>query len=294
MAKLKFLVVDDATFIRDLLKKNLRDNFLDCEIVDAPSAKKAQMLMKTHKVDAILCDWEMPEMTGEEFLRWVRSQPEGGELPFIMVTSRGERDYIVKAAQSGVSDYLGKPFTPEMLVAKVTKALKKVGKDPRARTTASSQGPAGASVDVLTGGAASVQKPKADKPLNDSASVLTAGAAAAPKPAAKPKAKPKAVARGQAQLNFPDFNCQCVIKNISLQMLNAAIKRGDTLPMILSPVVVSIVQNDGESVARLNAYVHSIQAAENHVNAGVLNLTIRFVDDDPDKLEHLSHYIATL
>ncbi|WP_200821280.1 response regulator [Oceanicoccus sp. KOV_DT_Chl] len=176
MAALKFLVVDDATFIREMLKKNLRDHFPGSEILDAASAKKAIPILKANRVDLILCDWEMPDMTGEEFLRWVRAQEAYAELPFIMVTSRGERDFIVKAAQAGVSDYLGKPFTPEGLVGKVTKALAKVGKTVK---------PAGVpnandnSLGVLTGGAgAAVSKPKAAAVMNDSASVLTASAPA--------------------------------------------------------------------------------------------------------------------
>ena len=295
MASLKFLVVDDATFIRDMLKKNLRNHFPGCEVIDAPSAKKAQVLLKTNRVDLILCDWEMPEMTGEEFLRWIRSQEEHAELPFIMVTSRGERDFIVKAVQAGVSDYLGKPFKPESLVDKVSKTLKKAGIDANAKVPESSQGFGGASLDVLTGGAAKVQSaaPKPSAPSADSVSVLTGGAAPASKQkAAKPKAKP--AARGQALLTFAGFNSQCVIKDISLQMLSGAIKREDQLPAILETVVISIVQNDGEDVERLNGYVHSIQAAENHIDAGVLKITVRFVDDDPKKLEHLSRYIATL
>ena len=292
MTVLKFLVVDDANFIRDLLKKNLRDHFPGCQIMDAPSAKKAQLILKTNSVDLILCDWEMPEMTGEEFLRWIRGQEQYATLPFIMVTSRGERDFIIKAVQAGVSDYLGKPFKPESLVAKVTKVLAKAGKDVKPVGVPSVDG---GSLGVLTGGASSVSAPASSPSLNNSASLLMAGAA--PEPAAKTpakKPKPKSVARGQAMLNFADFNSQCVIKDISLQLMSGAIKREDTLPAILEPVVISIVQNDGEGVARLNGYVHSIQAGENRIDAGVLKLVIRFIDDDPQKLEHLSRYIASL
>ncbi len=295
MAVLKFLVVDDATFIRDMLKKNLRDHFPGSEIMDAPSAKKAQVLLKTNRVDLILCDWEMPEMTGEEFLRWLRADEKYVDLPFIMVTSRGERDYIVKAAQAGVSDYIGKPFTPEALVGKVTKALAKVGK--KVKPYGVPDPDANSSLGVLTGGAKPAPKPApAANPINDSANVLTGAKAKPAAPAAKPAAKPKAkpAVRGQAMLTFASFNSQCIINDISLQLLNCAIKREQTLPAIFESVVISIVQNDGEDVARLNGYVHSIQAAENRIDAGVLKLVIRFVDDDPQKLEHLSRYIAKL
>jgi DNA-binding response OmpR family regulator len=284
---LKFLVVDDATFIRDLLKKNLRDNFPGTEIIDASSAKKAQQLLKTNRVDLILCDWEMPEMTGEDFLHWIRASEEYADLPFIMVTSRGERDFIVKAVQAGVSDYLGKPFKPELLVSKVIKALKKVGKEATGHASNHASGFSSASLEVLTKSTDSASSAAADKSAlqNPSAPSLTAAPA---------KKKPASRARGQAQLTFAGFSSTCVISDISLQLLTGAIKREAKLPSILEPAVISIVQNDGEDVARLNGYVHSLQAGENRIDAGVLKVQIRFVDDDPDKLDQLSRYIATL
>lgn len=296
MAALKFLVVDDATFIRDMLKKNLRDHFPGCQILDAPSAKKAQVMLKTNRVDLILCDWEMPEMTGEEFLRWIRAEEKYADMPFIMVTSRGERDFIVKAVQAGVNDYLGKPFKPETLVAKVTKTLQKAGIEVKAKVPESAHGFGGASLDVLTGGKAEKPSPVASAATaSDSASVLMGGASApASEPRAKPKPKRKTIARGQALLTFPDFESQCVIKDITLQALTGMIRREQSLPAILDTVVISIVQNDGEDVARLNGYLHAIQAAENRIDADVLKITVRFVDDDPKKLEQLSRYIAKL
>ena len=83
------------------------------------------------------------------------------------------------------------------------------------------------------------------------------------------------------------------MNSVTLQAMSGVIKRGDLLPTILEPVVISIVQNEGEDVARLNGYVNSMQAAENRIDANVLKLGIRFVDDDPIKLEQLSRYIAT-
>ena len=69
-------------------------------------------------------------MSGEELLRWLRQQESGQDLPFIMVSSRGERDYVVKAVQAGANDYIGKPFKPETLRTKVNKALRQAGKSP--------------------------------------------------------------------------------------------------------------------------------------------------------------------
>lgn len=287
MQVLKFLVVDDAAFIRDMIKKQLRDAYPGCQIADAPSAVRAQVLLKSQQVDLILCDWEMPDMSGEEFLRWIRTQSHFKEVPFIMVSSRGERDFIVKAIQSGASDYLGKPFKPEMLIAKVDKQLRKAGKDlstPGRASGGLTQGIAGASIAVLTGNNAPIAT---TKPVKDTVAAFSFAAPAA----AQPASKAKLVARGQAQLNFADFNTTCVIKDVSLQMLSGIIKREDQLPAILEPVVISIFETEGGSVARLNGYVHSIQAAENRIDAAVLKLVIRFVDDDPAKLDLLSRFI---
>lgn len=290
MQALKFLVVDDASFIRDMMKKQLRDAYPGCLIMDAPNVAKAQVALKAQRFDLILCDWEMPGMSGEEFLRWLRAHPQHAELPFIMVSSRGERDFIVKAVQAGVSDYIGKPFKPELLVAKVNKVLTRAGIDVNqaARFTGTTQGIAGASVAVLTG--ATGRAAPAPAPSSEPA---PAAAFAAPKPAPRPQPA-KAVARGQAQLNFAAFNAQCVIKDISLQMMSGVIKREQQLPVILEPVVISIFETGGDDVARLNGYVHAIQAAENRIDASVLKLVIRFVDDDPAKLDLLSRYIAKL
>lgn len=287
MQVIKFLVVDDASFIRDLLKKQLRDAFPGAQITDVPSAVRAQAALKTQNFDLILCDWEMPEMSGEEFLRWLRAHDHYNKMPFIMVTSRGERDFIVKAVQAGVSDYLGKPFKPETLIAKVTKVLRAAGKDlgPGLPPAAAAMG---GSAALLTGRApASTPAPSPAAQAGGSAALLTGRAPA-------PAAAPKIVARGQAQLHFAQFNTQCVIKDISLQTLSGIVKREAQLPVIFDPVVISIVEGDGGSVARLNGYVHGIQSAENRIDATVLKVTIRFVDDDPVKLDHLSRYIEKL
>lgn len=292
MSALKILVVDDASFIRELLKKNLRSCFPGCEVSDASGARKAQSMVKLNRFDLILCDWEMPEMTGEEFLIWIRANPNTADIPFIMVTSRGEKDFIIKAVQAGVSDYLGKPFSPEILAKKVSKVLTKAGKAVPQQKGPSTPGLAGESVDILTGGAKTPASTASTVKASSSMDLLTGGKTVPKAP--KSVAKHKTMVKGQAQIHFPGFNYQCVISAITLQQLSGAIKRDEQLPSILEPVVISIIQNDGQDVARLNGYVSAIQAAENRIDASVLKLVIRFVDDDPQKLEQLSRYIATL
>ena len=174
MAKVSVLVVDDATFIRDLVKKGLRDNFPGIQIEEAINGRKAQQLLGRQSVDLILCDWEMPELSGLELLTWCRAEEAHKITPFIMVTSRGDKENVVQAIQAGVSDYIGKPFSTEQLVTKVKKALHRAGKLQALMSSAPPK--------MLSTGAFA----------NDSLSALTGGNAEVVRPAAKPAAAPAA------------------------------------------------------------------------------------------------------
>ncbi|NER59737.1 response regulator, partial [Pseudomonas sp. MAFF212428] len=174
MSKVSVLVVDDAPFIRDLVKKCLRNYFPGIVIEDAVNGRKAQVLLERERFDLVLCDWEMPEMSGLELLTWCRQQEALKAMPFIMVTSRGDKENVVQAIQAGVSDFVGKPFTNEQLLTKVKKALTKAGKLDTLLASAPTRATsafANDSLSALTGGKAETVRP---------------AAAAAPVAAAKP------------------------------------------------------------------------------------------------------------
>jgi len=296
---IRILVVDDATFIRDMIKKQLRDKIPGVEVFDAPDGARALAQLKGQAVDLILSDWEMPNMTGAELLTAVRAMPNAGTIPFVMISSRGDRNHIVKAIELGVSDYLTKPFSAEELLKKVFKQLKLAGKSPtQAVRTASTQGIAFASVDVLTGSGGAVPKAAAPKPVNpfanNSAGALGAKPATPVAPAIKAIETPKA-AKGKAQLRFPNNRTfACVIREMSLQLMSCLMQRGDDLPTVFEQAVVDIETGDGSSLARVNGYVHSIQAGENRPDTSVVKIVIRFVDNDAEKFETLSKYIAQM
>lgn len=306
MSKVSVLVVDDASFIRDLVKKCLRNYFPGIRIEDAVNGKKAQSILAREAFDLVLCDWEMPEMSGLELLTWCREQDNLKAMPFVMVTSRGDKENVVQAIQAGVSGYVSKPFTNEQLLTKVKQALNKVGK-----------------LDTLMNSAPTKMNSAFG---NDSLSALTggkpavAGASAAPAPTAA--AKPAAVApaptasaaprgllnsqpvkapaassapasgRGQGQLRLPNGIQQCVIKALSLKEALLVVKRTDALPQILDSAVLDMEQGDNAEVARLNGYLHAIVAFEQKPDSEWLQLTFRFVDQDAQKLDYISRLIA--
>ncbi|KYC27135.1 MULTISPECIES: response regulator [Pseudomonas] len=288
MSKVNVLVVDDAPFIRDLVRKCLRNAFPGMTIDDAVNGRKAMAMLGKEAFDLVLCDWEMPEMSGLELLTWCRQQPELKNLQFIMVTSRGDKENVIQAIQAGVSDFVGKPFTNEQLLTKVKKALTKIGK----LDSLMSSGPARVnsafandSLNALTAG-----KPEAVKVAAPAPAPATAPArpvANAPRPAT-----PAPTGRGQGQLRLAGGMQPCVIKALSLKEALLVVRRGEALPQVLEGAVLDLEQGENAEIARLNGYLHAVAALEPKPDSDWLQLTFKFVDQDAQKLDYLSRLIA--
>jgi DNA-binding response OmpR family regulator len=298
MKALNVLVVDDAAFIRDLIKKAMRDSYPSFKIHEAVDGRKAQGILKSNPIDLVLCDWEMPEMSGLELITWMRTEERYAKTPFMMITSRGERDHVIKAVTAGVSDYIGKPFTRDNFLGKVNKLLAKhLGLSVKETQQASAK-PQDASVSALTGGSAPAQV----KPATQGTAAalmgnpLVAQADQTAKPIAKGAvsgAKSGAKAKGIAELRFGSGgSARCVIKDINLQEMSGVFKREGDIPQLLEQAVLDIVDQDAGQVARINCYVRMLQAIENNADAATIKIVIRYVDDDPVKLDTLSRFIA--
>ncbi|MCJ8169482.1 response regulator [Atopomonas sediminilitoris] len=289
MSKVTVLVVDDAAFIRDLVKKGLRSHLPGVQIEEAINGRKAQQILARVDIDLVLCDWEMPEMSGLELLTWVRSEPRTAKVPFVMVTSRGDKENVVQAIQAGVSDYIGKPFSNDQLITKVKKALNKAGKLQLLAQQASKPTAASAfgndSLNALTGGKA----PVVNTPPPVAAEAFAAKPAAK---AASSASKAPPAGRGQGTLRLPNSSCDCVIKALSLKEAQLVVKVQEQLPQVLESAVLDLQQGADNEVARLNGYLHSVAAMENTPSSEWLVVVFRFVDKDPQKLDYLSRLIA--
>jgi CheY-like chemotaxis protein len=303
MSKVSVLVVDDASFIRDLVKKCLRNYFPGIRIEDAVNGKKAQAILAREAFDLVLCDWEMPEMSGLELLTWCREQDNLKSMPFVMVTSRGDKENVVQAIQAGVSGYVSKPFTNEQLLTKVKQALNKVGKLDKLMNSAPTKMNSAFgndSLSALTGGKTEVLGAAPVNPFaKPAAAALAPGPAAAASRGLLNNAPPKAPAasatpagRGQGQLRLSSGNQPCVIKALSLKEALLVVKRSDTLPQVLESAVLDLEQGDNAETARLNGYLHAIVAHEQKPDSEWLQLTFRFVDKDAQKLDYISRLIA--
>jgi two-component system chemotaxis response regulator CheY len=118
---LKILVVDDFPtmwrIVKTLLKQNGFNNFTEAEDGDLGY----RTLQEHGDFELIVSDWNMPNMTGLEFLKTVRADPKFKHLPFLMVTAEAEKENIIEAVKAGVSNYIVKPFTGQALKDKLEK-----------------------------------------------------------------------------------------------------------------------------------------------------------------------------
>ena len=117
---MKILVVDDFSTMRRIIKNILRQLGFN-NIVEADDGTSAVGILEREKVDLIISDWNMPNMTGIEFLRHVRSTDETKEIPFLMVTAEAQQENIIEAVKAKVSNYIVKPFTADTLNEKLEK-----------------------------------------------------------------------------------------------------------------------------------------------------------------------------
>jgi two-component system chemotaxis response regulator CheY len=119
---MKVLIIDDFATMRRILR-NILKQIGFTNISEADDGKTALKKLKKDNFDLILCDWNMPEMSGLELLNIVRSDDELKNIPFVMVTAEAQKDNIVEAVKAGVSNYVVKPFTAETISEKLQKVF---------------------------------------------------------------------------------------------------------------------------------------------------------------------------
>lgn len=113
----RILIVEDDKDTRMLLKHSLRAIGM-IAVSSAVDGAEAIRLLKKEKFDLIICDWNMPIVNGLDVLQAVRSLPNK-ELPFIMLTAENTAERVMAAMAHGVTDYIVKPWTLDILSNKI-------------------------------------------------------------------------------------------------------------------------------------------------------------------------------
>jgi two-component system phosphate regulon response regulator PhoB len=123
MAKETILVVDDEADILDLVQYNLqKSGFVTCTAATGGAAVKAA---RETRPDLILLDLMLPGLDGFEVCATLKNDSKTREIPIVMLTAKGEERDVVRGLQLGADDYVTKPFSPKVLVARVQAVLRR-------------------------------------------------------------------------------------------------------------------------------------------------------------------------
>ena len=120
---MKILVVDDMLTMRRIVK-NIMKQLGFANVEEAENGQEALTKLRAESFGFIISDWNMPVMTGIELLRAVRADEKLKAIPVLMVTAEAQKENLIEAIQAGVSNYIVKPFTAEVLQEKMSKIFK--------------------------------------------------------------------------------------------------------------------------------------------------------------------------
>ena len=293
MEKIHILVVDDAAFTRDLIKKGIRSHFPNFKLEDAVDGKQAKNRIRKGGLDLVLCDWEMPEMGGDELLEWLRSPEEASTLPFIMVTSRGDKEHVMRAVELGANNYIVKPFTTDKLIEVMLKVLvKATKKSPKKLAEIGMDAKSG-----MMNESASVLLGAQGKPNGSQKTMGLSGdlpIAASYKSAEEAQRKTRIAEKVTAQLRIGELVLPCLVREITQEQVLAVIRRESGLPTVLDLAVFDFLNPDGSGEANMNGYIHMLQARDPSQESEFVNIVIRFVDDEEAKKQQLQSYINSI
>ncbi|MBF0381192.1 MAG: response regulator [Magnetococcales bacterium] len=120
---MKLLTVDDSRTMRRIISDI--GTTLGYSVMEAEHGEAALKVLQSNsgEIDLILLDWNMPGMNGLEVLQRVKASPEWKHIPVMMVTTEGEKSYIVRAIQAGAIHYVTKPFSQQKLATTILEAL---------------------------------------------------------------------------------------------------------------------------------------------------------------------------
>ncbi len=107
------LVVDDSRIMRNIVKNSFTAMKIGANFFEAANGEDAIAQLEEHEIDIIFLDWNMPKMSGIDFLKEVRKKEKYAKLPIVMVTSEAARYNVIDALTEGATAYLVKPVSQE-------------------------------------------------------------------------------------------------------------------------------------------------------------------------------------
>ena len=114
------LVVDDSKIMRNIVKNSFSAMNIPCQFFEAGNGAEALHVLSEQKVDIVFLDWNMPMLSGLDFLKKIRGMDEYKNLPVVMITSEAAKYNVIEAVKHGVTAYLIKPVNQAAFVKSVS------------------------------------------------------------------------------------------------------------------------------------------------------------------------------
>jgi len=120
------LIIEDDEYISELIEFNLTKE--GYEVITAKDANEGLMFLKNNDIDLILLDLMLPGLQGEEFLELIKNK-EKRDFPILIITAKTNEELFVKLLKNGADDFLIKPFSIKVLLAKIEAILRRTRRD---------------------------------------------------------------------------------------------------------------------------------------------------------------------
>jgi len=130
MEKKRILVIEDDADIQELLRFTLEREGFVC--ISAPSAEEGLRLLRPHDMDLVVLDIMLPGMSGIDALKRMRAKSELARIPVILASAKGEDPDVILGLELGADDYVVKPYSPRVLVARIRRLFRDEDVDEKA------------------------------------------------------------------------------------------------------------------------------------------------------------------
>jgi len=120
---IKIIVVEDSLSMQSFMRLALESSFKNVSVDVASNGISAMKEMQAKTYHAILCDWNIPLLSGDKLLQWVRQTPALKDIPFIMITGKTGKQDVLKAKELGSTDYIVKPVSTDILINKLSENI---------------------------------------------------------------------------------------------------------------------------------------------------------------------------
>jgi len=118
----KIIIADDVSIMRRLLKNSLLNAGFS-EVTEAGNGTDLLQKLEQSSFDLIICDWDMPKMSGLQALKLIKQHDDLNHIPFVMVTAVTDMAHVKEAIELGIHDYIAKPVQPDVFIRKIKKII---------------------------------------------------------------------------------------------------------------------------------------------------------------------------